>query len=158
MTTQIEIPPAEPTIVMTRVYDAPRSLVWTASTEPRHVKKWWGGPGFENPVCEMDLRPGGKWHHVMRFPDGKELTMDFVFIEIEAPARLVWEHADHGKHAGGPPTARLTVTLEDLGARTRWTMVARFGSIAERDAAVDFGFTMPIVASNERLTAYLPTM
>ena len=70
-------------IVMSRVYEAPRDLVWEAITQPRHVAQWWGGPGFSNPVCAMDVRKGGAWTHVMRFPDGHELHMDFVFVEVD---------------------------------------------------------------------------
>jgi uncharacterized protein YndB with AHSA1/START domain len=158
MSTQTEIPAGEPTIVMRRVYDARRDLVWTAMTEPGHVRQWWGGPGFTNPVCEMDVRPGGRWRHVMRFPDGRELRMDFVFLEVEKPKRLVWQHADHGERSEGLPTCITTVTLEDLGDQTRWTMVACFNSIAERDAAAGIGFVRPIEASNDRLTAYLKTL
>lgn len=158
MSTQTQIPEAEPIIVMTRVYDAPRALVWQATTQPEHVKQWWGGPGFSNPVCEMDVRPGGHWKHVMRFPDGYELQMHFVFLEVEKPSRLVWQHEDHGRRKEGPPTSMMTVTLEDLGARTRWTMTARFLSLADREAALAIGFTRPIEASNDRLTEYLRTL
>ena len=156
--TQTLTPADEPTIVMTRTYDAPRALVWKAFTEAGHVRQWWGGPGFTNPVCEMDLRPGGLWHHVMRFPDGFELKMEFVFVEVDAPRRLVWQHADHGKRKDGPPTALTTVTLDEVGAKTRWTMVARFASIAEREAAIAMGFSRPIEASSERLVQHLQTM
>lgn len=158
MSTQTEIPTDEPSIVMTRVYDAPRDLVWKVSTEAEHVRQWWGGPGFTNPVCEMDVRPGGLWNHVMRFPDGKELRMTFVFLEVDEPKRLVWRHTDHGKrgkHNEGPPACQMTVTLEDMGGKTRWSLVARFDSLAERDAAVGMGFSGPIEASNDRLAAYL---
>lgn len=158
MKTQTEIPAQDPIIVMSRIYDAPRAVVWEAMTEPRHVATWWGGPGFSNPVCEMDVRPGGLWHHVMRFPDGHELHMHFVFVEVEKPARLVWRHADHGTRASGPPTSETTVTLEDLGDRTAWTMVARFTSVTDRDAALAIGFTKPIEASNARLVDYLKTL
>jgi uncharacterized protein YndB with AHSA1/START domain len=146
------------TLVMNRVYDAPRAKVWEALTEPRHIVQWWGGPGFTNPVCKIDLRPGGRWHHVMRFPSGNELTMDFVFLEIEPPSRLVWQHADHGTRPDGPPSVHFTVTLADLGAQTRWHMVARFLTPAARDFALASGFSGPIEASNLRLAAYLQTM
>jgi uncharacterized protein YndB with AHSA1/START domain len=155
MSTQTKVPSTEPVIVMTRLYDAPRDLVWKVSTEPEHVRRWWGGPGFTNPVCEMDVRPGGHWNHVMRFPNGDELHMTFVFLEVEQPNRLVWQHIDHGKRKEGPPTCRTTVTFDDVGGKTRWTMVARFQSLADREAAVAIGFSRPIEASNERLTAYL---
>ena len=65
MSVHTEISATEPTIVMSRIYDAPRSLVWEAMTEPRHVRQWWGGPAVSNPVCEMDVRPGGRWEHVL---------------------------------------------------------------------------------------------
>jgi uncharacterized protein YndB with AHSA1/START domain len=158
MNTQTKLPTGEPTIVMTRVYEAPRDLVWQAMTEAKHVRQWWGGPGFSNPVCEMDVRPGGHWNHVMRFPDGRELHMAFVFLEVKKPERLVWQHTDYGKRKDGLPATHTTVTFDDLGGKTRWTMVARFLSVEDRDAAVGFGFSRPIEASNDRLVEYLKTM
>jgi uncharacterized protein YndB with AHSA1/START domain len=159
MSVRSEISPTEPTIVMSRIYDAPRSLVWQVITEPRHVRQWWGGPGVSNPVCEMDVRPGGRWEHVMRFPDGRELHMSFIFLEVEKPVRLVWQSADHGQQkAGGPPSSTIAVTLEDLGSRTAWKMVATFRSMAERDAAISIGFRTPIENSSDRLVEYLKTL
>jgi uncharacterized protein YndB with AHSA1/START domain len=155
MTTLTETPAGEATIVMTRAYDAPRNLVWQAITDAKHVAQWWGGPSFTNPVCEMDVRPGGLWRHVMRFPSGHELHLNFVFLEVEKPKRLVWQHVDHGRGKRDPPTCAFTVTLEDLGNRTGWKMVARFSSLAERDAAVAIGFTSPIEASNDRLVDHI---
>ena len=155
MSATTDIPAGEAVIVMQRIYDAPRDLVWQAMTEARHVAQWWGGPGFTNPVCEMDVRPGGLWRHVMRFPDGRELHMSFVFLEVERPKRLVWQNVDHGQSKEGPPTSVIAVTLEDMGDRTRWKMVARFHSLAERDAAVAIGFGKPIEASSDRLVDYL---
>ncbi len=155
MSMRTEIAAEEPTIIMSRVYDAPCELIWEAITEAEHVRQWWGGPGFANPVCEMDVRPGGLWNHVMRFPDGRELHMKFVFTEVEKPTRLVWRHADDGQRKEGPPEAVITVTLQDMGNRTLWEMVARFRTFAERDAAVSLGFSKPIEASNDRLVEYL---
>ena len=155
MSVSTEVSATEPTIVMSRIYDAPRSLVWEAITEPKHVRQWWGGPGFSNPVCEMDVRPGGLWTHVMRFPDGHELHLSFVFLEVEKPTRLVWQSADHDRRKGGPPSSTITVTLEDLGPRTAWKMVARFCSVADRDAAVSLGFTGPIESSSDHLVDHL---
>jgi uncharacterized protein YndB with AHSA1/START domain len=145
----------EAVIVMSRVFDAPRALVWRAMTEPEHLAQWWGGHGFSNPVCEMDVRPGGLWHHVMRTPDGTEHEFNFVYLEVEAPKKLVWKNAEPGKSECGPPASVAAVTLEDLGAQTKWTLVARFNSIAERDLAVQMGFGNVIAASNERLAAHL---
>lgn len=158
MTTQTTIAADAPTITMSRIYDAPREQVWEAMTDPQHVRRWWGGPGFSNPVCEMDVRPGGLWTHVLRFPDGHELHMKFVFLEVDPPKRLVWEHVDLDKMDKNVPAARIGTTLEELGARTRWTMVAQFRSLAQRDIAMGMGFTSPIEASSDRLTDYLKTM
>jgi uncharacterized protein YndB with AHSA1/START domain len=158
MSTTTEIPAGEAVIVMNRIYDAPRDLVWEAMTEARHVAQWWGGPGFTNPVCEMDVRPGGLWRHVMRFPDGRELPMNFVFVEVDKPNKIVWQHVDDGRRHDGPPTSVITVALQDMGERTGWKMVARFRSLAERDAAVAMGFTSPIEASSNRLVDYLDTL
>ena len=83
MSTSTEAPANEAIIVMSRIYNAPREMVWEAMTEARHVAEWWGGPGFTNPVCEMDVRPGGLWRHVMRFPDGAELHMKFILIVVD---------------------------------------------------------------------------
>jgi len=152
------VPDDSAVIIMSRVYAASRRVVWAAMTRPEHVRHWWGGPGVVNPVCEIDLRPGGLWTHVMRFPDGFELRLDFVFVEVEAPSRLVWQHVDHGQRKEGLPTCLTTVTLEDLGRETRWQMVATFNSFAERAAALTMGFSGPIEASTIRLTEYLPKM
>lgn len=154
MTTTVEVAADQPTITMSRIYDAPRERVWKAITEPGHVRQWWGGDGVTNPVCEMDLRPGGRWTHVMRFPDGQEMRMNFVFVEIAPPGRLVWERGEHG---GGPPV-RFTVTLTALGGRTRWDLVAQFDSLSERDASAAMGFSGRIAASNDRFDTYLKTV
>jgi uncharacterized protein YndB with AHSA1/START domain len=158
MSTTSEVPADQPTIEMSRIYDAPRARVWEAITQPKHVRQWWGGAGVSNPVCEIDLRPGGLWTHVMRFPDGREMRMKFIFVEIVPPERLVWEHAEPGADGSGPPACRFTVALQDLGGRTRWHLVTRFQSLSERDAAVAAGFRCPIAASNEQFAEYLEAM
>ena len=158
MNTKPVIPADEAVIVMTRIYEAPRDLVWEAMTEARHVAQWWGGPGFSNPLCEMDVRPGGSWRHVMRFPDGHELKMNFVFVEVDPPKRLAWREVAPAQRKGDRPSCLITVSLEDMGERTRWKMVARFDSISERDAALAMGFIGPIAASNDRLVNYLRSL
>jgi len=156
MSIDTEIPADEPTIIMTRIYDAPRDLVWAVSTEPRHIRKWWGGPGVTNPVCEIDLRPGGRWVHAMRFPDGHELRLEFEFVEVEPPLRLVWrQHGDGAER----PNVLFTTSLEALSeARTLSKLVVRFDSHAARDAAIGMGFTAPIEASHHRLVEYLKSL
>lgn len=163
--TTTETSDAESVITLTRVYDAPRALVWEAITEPEHVSRWWGGPGTTNPVCEMDVRPGGKWRHVMRFPDGRELHMSFVFVEVSQPRKLVWhtasaESGDTDIPQGhGPGEILFTVTLDAPSAnQTAWKLVARFQSPEDREIALSMGFTKPIEASNTRFAEYLKTL
>jgi len=146
-------------IVITRSFDAPRDLVWTAITDPRHVAQWYGGPGFTNPVCEMDLRPGGAWHHVMQAPNGARFTIDSIFEEVVEPARLVWRTIKDPNRNPAPPTSLNTLTLEEIGAQTtRWMLVARFDSIAERDLTASMGFGQMIVMGLERMAAHLKTL
>jgi uncharacterized protein YndB with AHSA1/START domain len=150
--------PNEPVIIITRVFDAPRALVWKAITDPRHVAQWYGGHGFTNPVCEMDVRPGGIWRQVMKAPNGAEFTINSVFLEVVEPERLVWTNADSESRQPGPPTAISTVTLEDRGDQTKWTLVARFNSIEERDISVRMGFGHMVSQGLERMADYLKTL
>ena len=76
--------------VITREFEAPRELVFKAWTDPKHLAQWWGPRGFTNPVCEWDVRPGGKIHDVMRAPNGTDFPMGGEFREIVAPERLVF--------------------------------------------------------------------
>src|ERR687885_209634 len=84
--------PSDAEIVATRVFDAPRRLVWEAHTSPEHVPHWMLGPeGWTMPVCEIDLRPGGAWHFVWRRADGtEEFEMRGEYREIVPPERLVY--------------------------------------------------------------------
>lgn len=143
-----------PVLVMQRTFAAPRELVWAALTDPKHVARWYGGHGFENPVCEMDVRPGGRWRHVMRTPDGAEHALEYVFVEVVKPEKLVWQNADHGKSASaGPHDNVMTVTLEAAGKETKWKLVTRFGSFADRDAAQKMGFASVLAEGTEKFNA-----
>jgi uncharacterized protein YndB with AHSA1/START domain len=147
--------PHEPVIVMRRTFDAPRELVWEALTDPRHVVRWYGGHGFENRVCEMDVRPGGRWHHVMRTPDRVDHEFELVFVEVVRPERLVW------RSAGGAPGYHdntMTVTLEASGRRTRWTLVTRFKTMADRDLAARSGFTTVLGEGTDRFDEALQAL
>jgi uncharacterized protein YndB with AHSA1/START domain len=152
------IPVNEPVIIMSRIYDAPRELVWQAITEARHVQAWWGGAGASNPVCEMDVREGGLWTHVIRLPAGQELHLKFQFVSVEKPSRLVWKDADGERSQAVSASPEISITLEARGDRTLWTMQARFPSVEARNAAVTLGFAQPIAASGDQLATYLNTL
>jgi uncharacterized protein YndB with AHSA1/START domain len=148
----------EPVVIVTRMLDAPRSLVWDAITDSKHVAHWYGGPGFTNPVCEMDVKPGGIWRHVMQAPNGAQFTINSVFLEVVEPERLVWKTIKDENRNPAPPTAINTVTLEEQGGQTKWTLVARFDSIADRDISAGMGFGKMIGMGADRLAEHLRTM
>jgi uncharacterized protein YndB with AHSA1/START domain len=159
MTTTIDISAVDrPIIVITRDFDAPRELVWKAITDPQHVAEWYGGPGFTNPVCEMDLRPGGAWHHVMQAPNGTRYTIDSIFEEIVEPERLVWRTVKDPNRKSPPPTSLNTVTLEERAAQTRWKLVTVFDSFADRDLSAKMGFAQMISMGTDRMATHLKTM
>jgi uncharacterized protein YndB with AHSA1/START domain len=124
----------ERTLVITRVFDAPVSLVWQAWTDGKHIAKWSAPRGFTIPTSEGDLRPGGKWRCCMRAPDGKELWLGGVYREIVPNKLLVMTHAwDEESGRPGPETI-VTVRFEDLGAKTKVTLQQTgFDSIQSRD-------------------------
>ncbi len=78
---------------VTRIFDAPRALVWKCFTDPTHMKEWWGPKGSTIVASKMDLRVGGIYHGAMRDPGGRVMWAKFVYREIAAPERLVWEHS-----------------------------------------------------------------
>jgi uncharacterized protein YndB with AHSA1/START domain len=147
-----------PIIIITRDFDAPRDLVWKAITDPKQVAAWYGGPGFSNPVCEMDLHPGGRWHHVMQGPDGTRYTINSIFEEIREPERLVWRTIKDPARKPPPPTSLNTITLEVRGNQTRWTLVSRFDSMSERDLAAKMGFGHMIGMGTDRMAAHLNSL
>jgi uncharacterized protein YndB with AHSA1/START domain len=81
--------PEERGLVLTRIFDAPRELVYNAWTEPEHFMRWWGPKGFSTPVCTIDPRPGGVIHFCMRSPEGQDIWCKGVYREVVAPERIV---------------------------------------------------------------------
>jgi uncharacterized protein YndB with AHSA1/START domain len=112
------------TLVITRVLDAPRDLVFAAWVDPEQAAQWWGPKGCITLACEMDVRIGGEWRRSMRSPDGTEHHARGVYREIASPERLVftfwWER---GGAAGHGPETLVTVTLVELSPnRTELTL------------------------------------
>ncbi|MDB4940848.1 MAG: Activator of Hsp90 ATPase 1 family protein [Labilithrix sp.] len=138
--------------------DAPLALVWEAFTDPAHVKNWYGGHGFENPLCEMDVRPGGLWKHVMKTPDGQEVALTFRFVEVDAPRRLAWETVTEDTPLHGQLRVRHVLSLTADGAATRTHFVASFGSPAALAMARSIGFEHVIAQGTERMRRVLETL
>lgn len=148
---------AERSIVTSRVFDAPRSLVWQAWTDPQHVGHWWGPTGFTNTVHHMEVRPGGTWLLTMHGPDGRDWPNLISYLEVDEPARLVYLH---GEPDGDPNQAfHVTVTFTEQAGKTEVTMVALFASKEARDFVVrEVGAIEGAQQHLARLAAYLPTM
>ncbi len=110
-------------VTLTRIYDAPRELVYKAWTDPSLMARWFGPKVFTSPICELDVRPGGEIYIVMRDPDGVNYPMTGLFQEVIEPERLVFTTRALADEAGRPQLETLDVlTLEDLGGKTRLTL------------------------------------
>jgi uncharacterized protein YndB with AHSA1/START domain len=127
---------SETTLIVTRVFDAPRSLVFKAWTEPERLMRWWGPRGYTTSVSEMDLRPGGAYRFRMQSSEGVVNWWHGVVREVAPPDRIVWSCFVDG--ADGKPFSGetlLTVTFEDHGAKTRLTLhQSVFQTVTIRDA------------------------
>ena len=147
--------PTEREIVMTRVFDAPRQLVFDAWTKPELVKRWLLGPdGWTMPVCEIDLRVGGKYRWVWRRDsDGTEMGIGGVYREVAAPGRLV--ATERFDEAWYPGEAVNTVALVEQGGRTTMTQTTLYESRDARDKALQSGMADGVGASYDRLEALL---
>lgn len=125
---------ADRELVFTRVFDAPRELVFEAWTQPEHATHWWGPDGFRTTIEEMDVRPGGNWRFVLHGPDGTDYRNRIVFVEIVRPERLVYKHVP--EPGSEPVSFEVTVTFEEQGRTTRLNMQMVFPSAAARDHIV----------------------
>jgi uncharacterized protein YndB with AHSA1/START domain len=121
---------------ITRVLDAPRSLVFQAWTDPKMLAQWWGPQGFTNPRCEADARASGGIRIDMKGPDGNVYPMDGMFEEVVPPERLVFTTAPLDDKGKRPFRTRVTATFEDVDGRTKLMLQVRvieiFDPIAER--------------------------
>lgn len=137
-----------------RVFEAPRTLVWQAWTDPAHVGKWWGPKGFSTTTRAIDVRSGGSWRFVMHGPDGTDYQNRIEFIEVIAPERLVYAHAGEGDTAD--ISFHTTVTFADEDGKTRLSMRMVFPSAAAlRHVVENFGAEEGAHEHLARLAAYL---
>src|SRR5262249_5664345 len=126
---------AERELVITRIFDAPRHLVFKAWTEPERLMRWWGPRGFTMTVCKMEFRPGGAYRFCMRSPEGAEHWSQGVFREIVEPERLVLSGAWVDAEVKPGHETLLTVGFADHGGKTKLTLhQAVFESVTARDA------------------------
>jgi len=145
---------ADREVLITRLFDAPRELVFQAWTDPRHVGRWWGPRGFTTTTHEIDVRPGGIGRHTMHGPDGVDYPNRIAFREIVPPERLVYDHGNDNE----PGTFHVTVTFVAEDGGTRVTMRSLFDTAAERDHVVrEYHAIEGGHEHLERLAGYLAT-
>jgi uncharacterized protein YndB with AHSA1/START domain len=147
--------PSDREIAMTRIFDAPRRLVFDAHTQAKHLVHWWGRKGSTLPLCEVDLRPSGGWRFVMRKPNGTEYGFRGEFREIVPPERLVYTFEFEG-YPGH--IAITTLTFDEENGKTTLTSVMLFDSVADRDGMLQSGMEEGSAETMDRLADYLETM
>jgi uncharacterized protein YndB with AHSA1/START domain len=122
-------------LILTRILRAPRSLVFGAWTDPKHLARWWGPRGFTTTTYSMDVRPGGEWRFVMPGPDGTDSKNRIVYLEVDEPERLVYDH--FGEEGDEKEKFQTTVTFLDRGTTTEVVMRALFPTAAAREFAAE---------------------
>jgi uncharacterized protein YndB with AHSA1/START domain len=143
-------------IAATRVFDAPRDLVWKVWTEPEHIAKWWGPKGFTTTTYNMDLRPGGVWRFVMHGPD-RDYQNKITYIEVVKPERLAYKHG--GEKEVEPVNFQVTVTFEEQGGKTKVDMRMVFPSANARDYVIEtYGAVEGLIQTLGRLEEYLAVL
>jgi uncharacterized protein YndB with AHSA1/START domain len=147
--------PGDTDFVMVRVLDAPRKVVWDAWTNPKHIPMWLLGPeGWTMPVCELDLRVGGKWRYVWRKGDGSEMTLTGVVKEVMPPEKLVMTES-----WGEPwPETLNTLVLKEEAGQTHVTLTVTYPTKEARDAALKTGASDGMDQGFARLDKLLKTL
>jgi uncharacterized protein YndB with AHSA1/START domain len=147
----------EQELTITRTLDAPRELVFKVWTDPKCVAAWWGPKDFTNPVCELDVRPGGAILIHMRGPDGKVYPMTGVYQEIVEPERIVFTSSALDEEGHPLFEVLTTVTFAEPGRKTKQTLQARVIMRTDKAAPYLAGMEMGWAQSLDRLTAYVAT-
>ncbi|HEX6263014.1 MAG TPA: SRPBCC family protein [Actinomycetota bacterium] len=147
--------PTDREIVMTRVFDAPRDLVFEAHTSCEHLRNWWGPRAMEISECEVDFWEGGAWRIVHRGPDGEEYGFSGEYREIVRPERITWTF----EFDGAPGSVSVeTLTLEEHDGKTTVTATAVYDSKEARDAMIESGMETGAAETYERLDEYLEAL
>jgi uncharacterized protein YndB with AHSA1/START domain len=145
--------PTDREIVMTRVFDAPRHLVFDAFSKPELLKRWFGPRGWSLVVCEVDLRVGGGFRFVLRGPDGKDMGMRGVYREIVPPERSV--HME--SFDDYPGESQVTAVFVEEGGKTTLTTTVLYPSKEVRDAVIQSGMEHGAAESYDKLAELLVT-
>ena len=141
-------------IVVTRLIDAPRELVFAAFTEREHVENWWVPSGTK--IHEWNAKPGGLWRYSMPGYDGAPMPFKVKFIELDKPARLVYDYGTDVE--GAPDPVRTTIIFEDQNGKTRITLQLMFATAVARQEAAQYGAAAGAQQALGSLADYLATL
>lgn len=147
--------PSDREVSMTRVFNAPRELVFAAYTDPKHVANWWGLRSSTTIVDKMDARPGGEWRYIQRSADGTEYGFRGEYLEVVPPEKLVYTFEFEGM-PGHIVTDSLT--FEEAGGKTKLTSLSLFASQEDRDGMVESGMEYGANESWDQLEELLATL
>jgi uncharacterized protein YndB with AHSA1/START domain len=155
-------------IIIERVFDAPRELMFSVYSEAEHLKKWWGPRGWDLTVCNVDFRPGGVWHYCMKCMDenqkdyyGFEAWGKAVYQEIEAPERIAYidYFSDaEGNEAEGMPAAQVTMVFEEYEGKTKLISRSLYASDEAIKTVIEMGMEQGITETFDRLSEYLQSV
>lgn len=144
--------PSDRELVITRTFDAPRALVWAAFTDPKHLPHWHTGPdGFTMPICEIDLRPGGRWRYGWRNRQGREFEATGTYREVDPPRRLMSVTSVDGEEQTS------VTTFAEADGRTTVTLTLLFTSKTARDRGMPYA-RIGTESNHARLDAYLDSV
>ncbi|TGL96289.1 hypothetical protein EHQ76_16050 [Leptospira barantonii] len=149
---EVNVEIRERELILSRIFEAPRNLVYRVWTDPKHIVFWWGPKDFTNPICEVDLKVGGKYRFVMRSPEGIDYPLQGVYLEIVENEKIVstdlmedhpieWKNELQDKLEGAQDSVNFvaTVTFEDYQGKTKLTIRSTFASNKVRDAFKEMG-------------------
>jgi uncharacterized protein YndB with AHSA1/START domain len=149
-------PYGEGSVTFTRVFNAPRALVWNAWTDPKMMAQWFGPRGFTNPVCELDVRVGGSLRIVMRGPDGNDYPMKGVFREVKTLERLVFSNIATDKDGNHLLEGETTVIFAENDGKTTLTLKTYAAGLvpiaSQMLAGMEAGWTQSIDKLQELVT------
>jgi uncharacterized protein YndB with AHSA1/START domain len=157
----VTTPADEPVILIERMFDAPRALVWRCYTEPRHLARFWG-PRDARTTATLELKVGGVWVTRWDYDNGGSYRYTSVYLEIAPVERIVYRDAPEGWPGGLDDLPRMTlhstIALSDTDTGTRVNVTVRCNSIADRDLNVERGFALMVNTGQDRLEEYLKTL
>jgi uncharacterized protein YndB with AHSA1/START domain len=153
--TEFVIEPGRQDIVITRVFDAPRDIVFRAFTDPDLITSWWGPARHAVTVDRAEVRPGGRWRYVCRDAEGNEYSFKGVYHDITAPERVIQTF----EFEGMPGHVSLeTATLEEVDGKTRYVGVSVFQSVEDRDAMAKSGMQEGASETMDRLAELIRSL